>query len=225
MSNNKNLTITAQPRIPGKANSRGLRDGRMVPAVVYGPKSDNFSFSVPEIDAVRYSKHGFENTIFTLTSDDSKLNGMKVLTKQIDIHPVSRRPIHVDFFAPDMTQEVRVEVEVRLVGKAAGTAEGGLVSVIRRDVEIECLPLEIPEYFELDISELQLNESVHVSDIKFPEGVKVLTNMNETIASCAEVEEQSTTPAVAEGAAAPAAGAAATPAAGAAAPAKAAEKK
>lgn len=215
MSSNKNLTISAQPRNPGKGTSRGLRDNRMIPAVVYGPKTENFSFSIPEIDAVRYSKHGFENTIFTLQSDDSKINGLKVLTKEVDIHPVSRRPVHMDFFAPDMTQTVRVEVEVRLVGKAAGVQDGGLVSLIKREVEIECLPLEIPEYFELDISELQLDESMHVSDIKFPEGVKVITGMKETIVSCAEVEEQTTTPApaAAEGAtaeaAAPAAGEAA----------------
>lgn len=210
MSNNQNLTITAQPRTPGKSTSRGLRDARMVPAIVYGPKTENFSFSIPEIDAVKYSRHGFENTIFTLKSEDSKLNGLKVLTKTIDIHPVSRRPIHMDFFSPDMTQTVRVEVEVRLVGKAAGVKEGGLVSQVKREVEIECLPLEIPEYFELDITNLQIDESLHVSDIKFAEGVKVITGMNETLVSCAEVEETAATPtpeAVTDPAAVPAAAA------------------
>lgn len=195
MSNTQNLTITAHPRVPGKGTSRGLRNQRMVPAVVYGPKNENFSFAIPELDATRYSRHGFENTIFTLKSDDSKLNGLKVLTKAIDVHPVSRRPIHMDFFAPDMTQVVRVEVEVRLVGKAAGVAEGGLVSQVKREVEIECLPLEIPEFFELDISHLQLDESVHVSDIKFPTGVKLISSEDDTIASCAIVEETATTPA------------------------------
>lgn len=205
MSNNQNLTITAQPRTPGKGTSRGLRDQRMIPAVVYGPKTENFSFSIPEIDAVKYSKHGFENTIFTLKSDDSKLDGLRVLTKDIDIHPVSRRPIHMDFFAPDMTQTVRVEVEVRLIGKAAGIAEGGIVSQVQREVEIECLPLEIPEYFELDISDLQLDDSKHVSDIKFPEGIKVISSAGETIATCAVVEEQTTPEPVADPAAVPAA--------------------
>lgn len=220
MSANKNLTIAAQPRTPGKATSRGLRDGRNVPAVVYGPKTKNFSFSIPEIDAVRYTRHGFENTIFTLTSDDKDLNGMKVLTKTYDVHPVSRRPIHLDFFAPDMTQTVRVSVEVRLTGKAAGLADGGLVSQVKRDVEIECLPLEIPEFFELDISPLELNASMHVSDIQFPKGVKLIDSEDETLVTCAVVEETAATvPSPTDAAAAPAAGAAATPAAGAAAPA------
>src|SRR5690606_18130599 len=146
------------------------------------------------------------------------------------------RPIHMDFFAPDMTQTVRVSVEVRLSGKAAGLADGGLVSQVRRDVEIECLPLEIPEYFELDLSNLGLDESLHVSDITFPEGVKVLTGTGETIATCSVVEEQSTVPTAAAdgaGAAAVPADAAAAGAAGAKAPAagakapeaKAADKK
>ncbi|HAG90386.1 MAG TPA: 50S ribosomal protein L25 [Bdellovibrionales bacterium] len=206
MTGNQNLTIQAELRKAGKSTSRNLRTQRMVPAVVYGPKTKNFSFSIGENDAVKYSRHGFENTIFTLKSDDKSLDGMKVLRKDLDVHPVSRRPIHMDFFAPDMTQTVRVEVEVRLVGKAPGVMEGGLVSQVKREVEIETLPLEIPEYFELDISNLQLDESLHVSDIKFPAGVKVISGEKETIVSCAEVAEEtaSTTPAAAEGAAAPA---------------------
>lgn len=189
-------------------------------------------------DAVKYSRLAFENSIFTLESSDPSINGLKVLKKSIDIHPVSRRPIHMDFFAPDMTQAVRVNVEVRITGKAKGTGEGGLVSMVRRDVEIECLPLEIPAFFELDVTELDLNDSMHVSDIKFPENVKVITSLEETIVSCAEVKEEEIVaapaadaaaaagaPAAGAAGAAPAAGGAAAPAAGAAAPAAGADKK
>lgn len=216
------IKINASVREAGKATSRGLRDTRNVPAVVYGPKTKPLSFSIHENDAVKYSKTGFENSILTLTSTDAALNGLKVLRKSIDIHPVSRRPVHMDFFAPDMTKKVRVHVEVRISGKAKGTAEGGLVSMARRDVEVECLPLEIPQFFELDVTELDLNDSMHVSDIKFPESVRVLTSMDETIVTCAEVKEEVAAPVAVE--AAPAEGAAAAPAAGAA-PAAATEEK
>jgi large subunit ribosomal protein L25 len=187
------------------------------------------SLSIPINDAVKYSRHGFENSIFTIESKDSGLNGLKILRKDLNIHPVTRLPIHMDFFAPDMTKAVRVDVEVRINGKAKGTAEGGLVSMVRRTVEIESLPLEIPEFFELDVTELDLNQSMHVSDIKFPENIKVLTSMDETIVTCAVViVEVVAAPvaadAAAAGAAAPAAGAAA-PAAGAAAPAADDKKK
>ncbi|MBX3022193.1 MAG: 50S ribosomal protein L25 [Bdellovibrionales bacterium] len=225
------LKINANVRQAGKATSRGLRNERYVPAVVYGPKTKPLNISIHENDAVKYGRTAFENSLFTFESKDSTINGMRVLRKSMDVHPVSRRPTHIDFFAPDMSKAVRVNVEVRTTGKARGTADGGLVSMVRREVEIECLPLEIPAFFELDITDLDLNASMHVSDIKFPENLKVITSMDETIVTCAEVKEEVATPvaAAADAAAAPgAAGAAAAPgaapAAGAAAAAPAADK-
>lgn len=238
MATKQTLTLEAGAREAGKHFSRGLRNTKKVPAVVYGPKTKPLNLFIAENDAVKYSKHGFENSIFTINSTDSSLNGLKVLRKAIDVHPVSRRPVHMDFFAPDMTQAVRINVEIRLTGKAIGTTEGGLVSQVRRDVEIECLPLEIPEFFELDISDLALNASMHISDLKIPEGSKLITNAGETVATCAVIAEEvfaaptaapaegeaAAAGAAAPGAAAPAGGAAA-PAAGAAAPAAGAAKK
>ncbi len=215
MSTTQILTVAASTREPGKSTARGLRTHRAVPAVVYGPKTKPLTISIPVNDAVKFSSRGFENRVITLESSDTSINGLKVLRKSHDIHPVTRRPIHLDFFAPDMTQKVRVNVEVRITGKAAGTAEGGLVSMVRRDVEIETLPLEIPEFFTLDVSDLGLNESKHVSDIAFPAGVKVITSTDETIVTCAEVKEEVVVAAVVDPAAAAAPGAA--PAAGAAA--------
>ncbi len=216
MSTNQTLTVAATTREPGKSTSRGLRNNRTVPAVVYGPKTKPLTIAIPVNDAVKFSSRGFENRVITLESADSTINGLKVLRKSHDIHPVTRQPIHLDFFAPDMTQKVRVNVKIIIEGKAAGTAEGGLVTVVRRDVEIETLPLEIPESFTLDVSDLGLNESKHVSDIKFPAGVKVITSSDETIVTCAEVKEEALAAAVVDPAAAAAPGA--TPAAGAAAP-------
>lgn len=213
MSTTQTLTVAASTREPGKSTARGLRTQRAVPAVVYGPKTKPLTISIPVNDAVKFSSRGFENRVITLQSSDTSINGLKVLRKSHDIHPVTRRPIHLDFFAPDMTQKVRVNVEVRITGKAAGTAEGGLVSMVRREVEIETLPLEIPEFFTLDVTDLGLNESKHVSDIAFPAGVKVITSTDETIVTCAEVKEEVVAAPVVDPAAAAAPGAA--PAAGA----------
>jgi large subunit ribosomal protein L25 len=232
MAGNQTLNLNAEKREAGKHFSRTLRKGRMIPCVVYGPKTKPLNLSIGENDAIRCSKHGFENSIFTLQSKDGALNGMKVLRKAIDIHPLSRRPVHLDFFAPDMTKVVRVDVEIRLTGKAQGITEGGLVSQVRRDIEIECLPLEIPEFFELDISPMGLNESMHVSDLNVPSNFKIITSTDETLVTCAIVAEEVAAPVVAAAdataaaaapgaAGAPAApGAAGAPAAAAAAPAK-----
>lgn len=219
--------IEVSVRQAGKKLS-AMRQSKIVPAVVYGPKIKNITISFAENDAVRYNKHGYENSIFTFKSTDKDLNGLKVLKKAVSIHPVSRRPVHFDFFAPDMTKAVRVSVELRFEGKAIGTTEGGIFNTVRRDIEIECLPTAIPSFIAVDISNLGVDDSMHVSDIQIPAGIKLITSIEETIATVAVVkEEAAATPvAAAADAAAPAAGAAApgaaaaAPAAGAAAPAK-----
>ena len=218
------INLKATVRNAGKHTARTLRKEERIPAVVYGPKTKSMSIDIAKLDAMRASKHGFENTFFTLESDDKSLNGLKVMRKAVEIHPVSRAPIHLDFFAPDMTQAVRVNVEIRFTGKAEGVKAGGIFNTVRRDVEVECLPLEIPEFFEVDVTNLNLDESMHVSDIKIPENVKLMTSPQETIATVAMVKEEVAAPvaaAPAEGAA-PAAGA---PAAPGAAPAAAAPEK
>lgn len=204
------LEIQANARAAGKGNSRQLRFKKQIPAVIYGPKQENLTISIEQGDAVKYSRHGYENTIFTLKSDEKSLNGLQVLRKDIDLHPVTRMPIHFDFFAPDMTQTVRVSVEVKFTGKAVGTKEGGVFNAVAREIEIECLPTEIPEFFELDVTPLDLDESYHVSDLKIPEKFKLITSSDQTLCTVAEVaEEKAAEPtAAAEGDAAAAAPAA-----------------
>ncbi len=215
------LSIEVNSRIAGKKVS-SLRKNKIVPAVVYGPKIENIVISLNESDAVRYNKHGFENAIFTLKSQDQALNGLKVLKKHVTIHPVSRRPVHFDFFAPDMTKSVRVSVELRFEGKAIGTTEGGIFNAVRRDIEVECLPTQIPDFIAVDVSGIGLDGSLHVSDIQIPEGLKLVTSIEETIATVAVVREEVATVVPADATAAAAPGA--TPAAGAAAPAADAKK-
>ena len=218
----ENINLKAQTRQSGKHFSRALRREQKIPAVIYGPKVENMDIWVSEIELTKYNKQKFENTIFVLESDDKKLNALKVLKKDVDIHPVSRRPTHVDFYALDMTKEVRVEVELRFEGKSIGIKEGGLLNITRRTIEVECLPTAIPAFFELDITNLALGDSIHASDVQAPEGVKIITLPTETLCTIvAAQEEVAATPvAAAADAAAPAAGApaatAAAPAAGAA---------
>lgn len=224
----KQIELNVEAREIGKHNSRELRTNRRVPAVVYGTIKDNANIHVYEGDIVRYKTRAFENALFSLKSKDSALNGKVVLMKSVSVHPVSRRPEHVDFFALDLKKAVRINVEIKVEGKAAGLSEGGLLNVVLRQLEIECLPTEIPEAIIADVTELGVGDALHVSDLKVPAGVKVITGMEQTVAVVNVIEEEvveAPTAAVADaatpaaGAAAPAAGAAA-PAAGAAAPKK-----
>lgn len=175
------LNINVVPRNSGKGQSRTLRSQRMIPAIVYGPNTENHNFSISYIDAERYTHHSYDNAIFTLQSKEGKLNGIKVLLKNVERHPATHAPIHMDFYAPDMTKTVRVHVELRFIGKPIGLQSGGLFSALRRDVDIECLPTEIPDFFEVNIDNIELNQSLHISDVSIPEGIKVLTNAEETI--------------------------------------------
>lgn len=222
MTSKEKIQINASLRTPGKGNCRKLRAEKNIPAVIYGPKADPVNIFIEERDAVKYTKHGYENTIFTFKSEDKAVNGQQVLKKSMSVHPVSRKPMHIDFYAPDMTQTVNVNVELSFTGKSQGEKDGGVFNAIRREIEIECLPTEIPEKFEVDISGLNLGDNLHVSDLNLGD-VKIITAAELTICSVAEVKEEEVKPEEAEAAAA--AALADPAAAGEAAPAGDAEKK
>ena len=165
------IELTVEKREAGRANARSLRINKMVPGVIYGA-TENVTVSLHVNDVLKYNSRAFENALLNIKSADTKLNGKVALFKEVVVHPLSRRPEHVDLFALDLTKEVRVSIEVRVEGKAIGIAEGGLLNIVTRQVEIECLPTEIPEGFSLDISELGVGDSRHVSDLKLPENIK-----------------------------------------------------
>ncbi len=218
------IDLTVEPREIGKANSRALRLARQVPGIIYGAV-EPINVKIFEGDILRYNTRAHENALFNLKSTISKANGKVVLIKSVDVHPVTRRPQHVDLIALDLTKTVRVHVEVRLEGKPLGLAEGGLLNVVHRQVEIECLPTEIPDFLTADISHLGLGDALHVSDLKVTGSVKMMTKAEETIAVVNIQAEETAAPAAEAApaaAAAPAAGGkapAAAPAAGAKAPA------
>ena len=189
MNNNFDLKLEVEIRQPMKRAVRKLKG--MVPAVVYGPKIKNLCLSLKENTMIKYSKTSFDNKIFTFISKDKQLNGLKVIKKDIDYHSLSRRPIHVDFLALDMSQAVRVTVEIKFLGKAKGVKEsGGVLNFLTRSVEVECLPNDIPNHFEIDVSPLELNESFHISDLVIPKNIKLITKPTETICLVSTAQEE-----------------------------------
>jgi large subunit ribosomal protein L25 len=199
---NQAIEIPVTNRGTGKHNSRELRKVNQVPGVVYGPKIGNITFATEERIIKRYLGGAYENTIFTLTSAEAKLNKVAVMFKSKDIHPVTRRLTHVDFYALDLSQTVRVNVELRFLGKPIGLADGGHLQAVARDVEVECLPSNIPEFFELDVSGLGVHESLHASDLKLPDGVKLITDATVTVVTVTIIKEEELTVAPATAAAA-----------------------
>jgi large subunit ribosomal protein L25 len=196
----------------GKGAARKLRAQGLVPAVVYGkhlkapvhvavaPKSIKQSINTP---------HKL-NTLITLKLDGAS---HQVLLKDYQQDPVTREILHADFIAVSDNEQVKVNVPLVLVGKAVGTADGGLLTQARRELEVWALPQAIPEKIEVDVTHLKIAMALHINDIKLPSGVSVKTNVNYTLAVVSAPEREEV-PVAAAAVAAPAAGAAAAPAAG-----------
>jgi len=205
----------------GKGPARKLRAQGLIPAVIYGRHLKAPSRIAVEPGAVKKAIATTQkfNTLIALKVDggDPRL----VLLKDYQQDPVSRELLHADFIEVREAEPVKVKVPLVLTGRAEGVALGGILSQSRRDLEVWALPNAIPEKIEADVTHLKIAQALHISDIKLPEGVKVKTHVNFTLAVIAAPEKEEA--AAAAAAAAPGAPAAAAPAEGAAAPAAKAE--
>lgn len=199
----------------GKGAARRLRSQGLVPAVVYGKHLEKPLSVAVDPKAVRAAintPHKL-NTLITLKGLGAE---QQVLFKDYQRDPVTRDILHVDFIAVREDEAVKVNVPLVLTGKAEGVADGGLLSQIRREIEVYAKPRAIPEKIEVDVTPLKIAMAMHINDVKLPEGVVVKSNVNYTIA-VVSAPEGAAEAAPAAAAAAPAAAAAAKPAAGAAA--------
>ena len=208
----------------GKGAARRLRSQGLVPAVVYGKHLEKPLSVAVDPKAVRAAintPHKL-NTLITLKGVGAD---QQVLFKDYQRDPVSRDILHVDFIAVREDEQVKVNVPLILVGKAEGVADGGLLSQVRREIEVYAKPRSIPEKIEVDVTPLKIAMAMHINDVKLPEGVVVKSNVNYTIAVVSAPEGAAEAAPAAAAAAAPAAAAAAKPAAGAAAKPAAGAKK
>lgn len=203
---NQTATLAGQAREKaGKGSARQLRAKGLIPAVVYGPhleKPVNVAVDPKALKKAIQTPHKF-NTLITLQVEGGSEN--LVLLKDYQQDPVTRDVLHADFIHVRETEEVKVNVPLVLVGRAQGVADGGILSQLRRDLEVHALPKAIPERIEADITNMQITDVLHVKDLQLPAGVRIKTQVNYTIAVLA-VPEGAETPAAA--AAAPAAAAA-----------------
>lgn len=205
----KNEFMNVVPRTTGKGASIAYRKDRKVPAVIYGPKTKNMNCLIDEIFVLKHSNSKYESAIFQTQSDDKGLSGLKVMLKKIETHPVSTRPVHVDLYALDMSAKIRVHVPLKFEGTPVGTKEGGVLQIVLRDIEIECNPTDIPQEIKVDVSGVELNHSLHMSDLTMPAGVTAMTAKDRTLCTVTVPREETAEPAEA----APVEGAAAAPAA------------
>ncbi|HQR30728.1 MAG TPA: 50S ribosomal protein L25/general stress protein Ctc, partial [Anaeromyxobacteraceae bacterium] len=204
--------VTAQSR-PGKGKgpARRLRAEGLIPAVVYGLQAQPTPVSVDPTAVMKaIATPHKRNTLITLKLESGE---KRVLFKDYQVDPVTRRLLHADFLEVALDKPVLVKVPVVTIGKAEGVADGGILSVSTHEVTVEALPERIPVQIEVDVTPIKIGHSLHVSELKSPEGSKIKYATDYVIAYVAVPEKEEVVAAVAavpgaEGAAAPAAGAA-----------------
>lgn len=171
----QSFEINAEPREDvGKGASRRLRKAGKVPGIIYGTKKDAVMISMDQNKLGNQLEHeAFYSHILTLNLDKGS---EQVVLKDLQRHPYKRQILHVDFQRIDAKQKLTMRVPLHFIneGTSVGVKQGGgVVSHVMTDLEISCLPKDLPEYIEVDLLEVNVGEAVHLSDLKLPEGVEI----------------------------------------------------
>jgi large subunit ribosomal protein L25 len=196
------LEIQVEARIKQrKRDARRLLRAGKIPAILYGPKMAPVALA---LDKKEFSRRvaGLQGShLVRMKSAATELAEKVALVKDMQFHPITDDVIHADFYEVDLSARIQVHVPLHFVGKAVGIVNGGILQPILREIEVECLPLDIPEFFDVDVSALDIGDSVHIEDLQMPEGVVSLAEDNLALVTVVPptVETDATTAAPAEG--------------------------
>ena len=212
------VVISARNRAnKGSAEARKIRKSGRIPAVLYGRKGSSVAIDLDARDFVNSIKGISESTIVNV---DVNGNIHEAFVKATQRNITDGSILHVDFYEIEGDALLRARVSLRIQGNPIGVREGGILETPLHDIEVECLPKDLPERLDVDVSELKANQAIHVRDLVLGGGVKLISNPDQVVAlvkfakaEAAPAAEEAVAAEGAEGAAAPAAGAAAAPAA------------
>lgn len=168
------IQVDARDKKRKRDAKRLLRSGK-IPGVLYGPKTQTVAL---ELDKREFTSRvaGLEGShLVRLKSASTMLAEKVALVKDMQFHPISGDVIHADLYEVDLTATIQVRVPLHFVGRAAGVTRGGILQPIVREIEVECLPMDIPEFFNVDVSALDIGDSVHVAELAMPQGVSAVS--------------------------------------------------
>lgn len=175
------LTATSRANARGKSDARKVRMAGMLPAVVYGGSLPSATIQVdPNALVEMFRKTGDRNTIVSLEHEGTT---SPCIVREVQRHPLSREILHVDFYRLADGQPVTVEVPLVMVGKAKGLAMGGRVQLIRRALNVRAAYTNIPRQIEVDVTELDVGETMRISKVKMPEGVVAVFDQDYPVAT------------------------------------------
>lgn len=172
MSVEKIFTVQKR-KVFGKGFNRRLRCQNIVPGVLYTTKGDNIAVQAPSLSLKKIYEEMGRTTVFTLEIDDNgSKNTFPVLIWQTQYHPIKNEFKHVDFFGVDLEKEIKINVPIQFIGTSPGIKLGGQLETYRERLTLISKPLVMPEKIVIDISGLNLNDSIHIEDIELPKDVR-----------------------------------------------------
>lgn len=184
----------SQRQAVGNGPSRVLRRDGKIPAILYGPKTEPIKLAIDRLELEPIFKSGAVAQKLLKLEIDGVDSARRVMIKELQKHPVSRTVLHLDLYEVSMDQKIKVMVPVVTTGKSAGVEVGDMLQIIRRELEVFCLPDQIPENITIDITALEIGDSVHVEDLPMDEAVEIPADVNFTILTIlsptAEEEEE-----------------------------------
>jgi large subunit ribosomal protein L25 len=176
------LNLKASPRERvGNGPARVLRREGQVPAILYGPNTEPVKLTIDKADLEPIFKSGaVAQKLLTLNVDGAG-KGRNVMIKALQRHPVSHTLLHLDLYEVSMDQKIKVMVPVVTSGQSVGVEMGGMLQIIRRELEVFCRPDQIPENITIDITDMDVGDSFHVDDLQLEENIDVPAEVNFTI--------------------------------------------
>ena len=176
------LEVFNRESLGKQANKKYRKDG-FIPAVIYGKNKDNLNILVDPIKLKKLLKNeAGENTIIEMKLDKSDLK-KNVLLKDAHLDTLTSDPLHLDFYEITEGMDVKVSAPLLFTGKPEGVKNGGVIQTLSNEIKIECLPTNIPNIIEIDISDLNIGDTLRVKDIKPMDGIEILSNPESTIIS------------------------------------------
>lgn len=177
----------------GDGPAKAMRREGLIPAVLYGPDTAPVMLSVSIHELEQALKGGTSGqSLFALKVEGDKKSERPAMIKELQQHPVSNNFLHADFYEVAMDRKINVMVPVVTTGKSVGVEMGGMLQIIRREIEVLCYPNEIPESISVDITDLEIGDSVHVEDVSLEGNVEIPADVNFTIltVSAVKIEEE-----------------------------------
>jgi large subunit ribosomal protein L25 len=177
------IDLKAQVRkTTGNGPARVLRREGRIPAVLYGPKTDSMLLSIDfkEFEQI-VKKENIGSVLLNLQIQNGKTLTRSAMIKELQTHPTSGVFLHIDFYEIDMQRKITVSIPVVTRGKIASVEEGGLLQIVRRELEVFCLPTAIPEAIEVDVTDLKIGDSIHIQEIPLPGDIEIPADVDYTV--------------------------------------------